>query len=164
MSGMHLLTLLSLTHVLLASSDRQGQRIECQKAVELTEAWRAGPDGSKVRPGGPYSFRGWGCDLNRQLQWFRFSGDAGNRMRDTCPPMYSCGAMMPMWTDQPPPSEVGVKKRINVYESWSPGHVCKFFAKPVEVIRCSHDTEHDLVYRNYGARSNQCYQTFCGMH
>ncbi|XP_067933925.1 oncoprotein-induced transcript 3 protein-like [Watersipora subatra] len=136
---------------------------ECLTATNLTESWRMDISGSGIKPGGPNSFDEYACDLNIDLQWFRFTGDAGNRMLNTCPPMFSCGAMMPYWSDEPLPTEVGVKTDMVAYESWYPGHVCKFFAKAMYVMRCSHDTDYDVIYKYRSAHKKDCYQSFCGM-
>ena len=51
---------------------------ECQTATNLTQSWRLDHNGSEIKPGGPHSYTGYACDFHRDLQWFRFTGDAGN--------------------------------------------------------------------------------------
>ena len=50
---------------------------ECLTATNLTQSWRLDHKGSDIRPGGPHSYNNWACDLHKDLQWFRFSGDGG---------------------------------------------------------------------------------------
>ena len=54
------------------------QPAECLTAKNLTQSWRSDHKGRNIRPGGPHSSRfGYNCDLHKDLQWFRFSGQAG---------------------------------------------------------------------------------------
>ena len=51
---------------------------ECLSAKNLTGSWRLDHNGSHIRPGGDHSYDGHTCDLHRDLEWFRFTGKAGN--------------------------------------------------------------------------------------
>ena len=64
--------------------------VECQNAVNLTGAWRLDTAGQDLRGGGNKSRDGFACDIWRE-HWFRFSGDGGNKMLNTCPAGKSCG-------------------------------------------------------------------------
>ena len=49
----------------------------CLLAQNLTESWRLDHKGNVITPGGPYSEDGAACDFHKDLQWFRFTGAAG---------------------------------------------------------------------------------------
>ena len=51
---------------------------ECKEATNLTESWRLDYNKNYIKPGGVHSERGANCDLHKDLQWFRFTGKAGN--------------------------------------------------------------------------------------
>lgn len=67
--------------------------------------------------------------------WFRFTGEAGRRLLNTCPPPSSCGTHGAIWSDAEMPIVEGVKKLIIVYGSWSGG--CKDFTYHLSVGQCN---------------------------
>lgn len=131
---------------------------ECLTAANFSEPWRKDNSGTNYKPGGQYH-----CDTDpnkeaHSRRWFRFSGAAGTRLLDTCPPAYSCGSHAGIWTDHTMPSLVGVQSQINVYTSWNDN--CKDGIKSLLVMRCS-TRRNDLIYK-YTANL-WCYNAFCGM-
>ena len=46
---------------------------------------------------------------------FRITGKAGSRIRDTCPPSFSCGSHGGLWTDAEMPSSVGETSQVPIY-------------------------------------------------
>ena len=91
--------------------------------------------------------------------WFRFTGAAGNIMLNRCPPAYSCGTNVGMWTDERMPTLVGVQSSINAYRSWSRN--CKYFTKRVSVMKCSTNNNFDFIYKY--ASDTVCTLGFCGI-
>ena len=90
-------------------------------------------------------------------------------MLDTCPPKYSCGTVFPIWIDKEAPEDVLSPATVNVYSSASTSGPtssnCKYITYPVEVMRCSLDTDYDLIYRYIGDYTTQtCARAFCGMN
>ena len=86
-------------------------------------------------------------------------------MLNTCPPMYSCGTIYPMWTDEEMPEDVLSAATINAsaYAIGDPSSNCKHFTFQVEVMRCSLDTDYDLIYRYIRDYRSECLGAFCGM-
>lgn len=130
----------------------------CVNAVNFDESWRRDCSGSRLKPiDGDYN-----CDtktiLEEEITWFRFSGAAGNRLRDTCPPSYSCGTRAGFWSNATMPTSLGETKDISVYASWS--GECDYGTLQVKVMRCSLRA-HDYVYLYEGGR--WCDGGFCGM-
>ena len=88
-------------------------------------------------------------------------------MLNSCPKFQSCGTLNPVWTDGKEPKQVGVSIRTGLYVVLRPvgNNVCR--KRPhstwLEVIRCSWDTDHDLIYRLVGYYANNCHAAFCGM-
>jgi len=133
--------------------------VECQTARNLTESWRADNKGMRLRPNNTDI-----CDL-RQMEangrpWFRFAGEAGNRLLDTCPPPHSCGSQVGFWSNATMPSEVGVATQVRAYGSWLDG--CYDFPIYIRVMRCSTPSQHDFIYQ-YNANRIICQTLFCGM-
>ena len=131
----------------------------CQNAYNYTEPWRRDHNGSGLKPGGPHSERGYACDLYESPQWFRFSGEAGTHMLDTCPKSLSCGTMSPLWTDSGMPEEVGTVVMAKVFGVVE--NNCKGFYWIMKIIRCSWDTPNDLIY--FVKSYKGCNTAFCGM-
>ena len=103
------------------------------------------------------------CDtrdmINSGRPWFRFVGQAGNKLLDKCVPMGSCGTNVPMWSNATMPSTVGNITPFQVYGVWRQG--CARFTLRASVMRCS-GGNHDFVYR-FDDASGQCDFGFCGM-
>ncbi|KAF6037121.1 hypothetical protein EB796_004571 [Bugula neritina] len=91
---------------------------ECFTATSFTEAWRLDHQGAGHRPGGNYSYDGYACDFNEDVEWFKFSGPGGSKMLNSCPKSKSCGTLLPYWTDSAAPEIVGVKKTVDAYRSF----------------------------------------------
>ena len=141
----------------------------CQQAKTYKDSWRKDHGGRSIRPGGAYSYGGHKCDFgDRPPKWFRFSGAAGNRMLNKCPPIRSCGTLYPYWTDAKMPSQVGVETTVYVYGSGGVqiGSVllgnCKVFRRKLKVMRCS-TKANDFIYKPYDSLGT-CAEAFCGMN
>ena len=87
----------------------------------------------------------------------------GNRLLHQCPRRFSCGTVTPLWSDDALPNQVGVPTTINVYGS-GPNGECKYppATIKVNVMRCSLETSHDLIYQYIGSYYNTCAAAFCG--
>ena len=133
--------------------------IECHNAKNFTEYWRLEHRAQNLKPGGAHSFGDYACDYYT-LQWFRFTGAAGQRMLDRCPPAESCGTYMPLWTDIQLPDNVGGRAEGQFYVSYD-GH-CKHMTHNLSVIRCSEEPA-DVVYLHHYAPRGDCWAAFCGM-
>ncbi|XP_067930476.1 oncoprotein-induced transcript 3 protein-like [Watersipora subatra] len=126
--------------------------------VNLTGSWRLDNEGSDIQPDGEYN-----CDayLFDNTQWFRITGDGGNRIRDSCSPAYSCGSHGGIWTDADMPTDVGETLQVELYGSWSGD--CSWYpfeaAYPLTVQRCT--SAGDFVYKIDGLTG--CYHSVCGM-
>ena len=132
--------------------------VECLNAINLTESWRLDHSGSKIKPkNGHYN-----CDtrdmINAGRPWFRFTGNAGNKLLDHCVPTWSCGTASTMWSNSTMPDKVGVVTPITVYRN--DGVSCTNYTKNSSVMRCS-DRANDYVYRYDD--DNFCIIGFCGM-
>ena len=134
---------------------------ECQSAISLTDYWRNVDAGTGIKPSGQHN-----CDLRDmntnypERPWFRFAGDAGNMMLNSCPPSTSCGTHAAMWTDGEMPSAVGESVEVSAFGSYSGN--CKYGTRSVLVMRCSYDTDYDFIYR-YNEYATSCSYSFCGM-
>ena len=133
----------------------------CDIAVNFTETWRRDHNGSNIKPGGAHSSSGYTCDFHKDAEWFRFSGDAGTHMLDSCPKYHSCGTFYPYWTNEMMPKEVGVEATVTVYGV--EGDNCQKHWRLVEVMRCSNTTAHDLIYKPFNGFGSRCLDGFCGM-
>ena len=133
---------------------------ECLDATDLTESWRRDHNGGMNKPGGPNSLLNQTCDLRQSLQWFRFAGEAGDRMLSSAPKSNSCGTKLPYWTDAEMPTEVGVKEEIEAFGVQ--GSFSKAYMVKLEVMRCSKG-EHDYIYKYIGKYYDECAEAFCGM-
>lgn len=80
-------------------------------------------------------------------RWFRFKGEAGTRLKNTCPTQYSCGSTAGYWSDHQMPREVGDPRSFTLYESWSSDSYtrCKSKSFKATVTKCS--KRGDYVYR-----------------
>lgn len=130
---------------------------ECHRAVALTDSWRRDINGSGLNAGK------YNCDTRWMIEsgrpWFRFSGEAGNHLLNSCPPQFSCGTNVGLWSDEPMPGNIGIVTAITAYGSFYKN--CKQFNKSVSVIRCSYALG-DFVYRYDG--DEHCDFGFCGMN
>ena len=83
-------------------------------------------------------------------------------MLNTCPPVKSCGTYNGIWTDEETPANVLSIATINAYGAGNGN--CKKYPYKVQVMRCSLDTEYDLIYRYDGEYKDTCFRAFCGMN
>ena len=99
----------------------------------------------------------------------------GNQILNRCPELFSCGSLLPFWTDDRPPATLGQVHNITFYGSTliyrRVGYLnievvngCKEVRRKGKVMRCSWSTEYDLIYK-YAEEYHdvECVQTFCGM-
>ncbi|XP_067947854.1 uromodulin-like [Watersipora subatra] len=138
----------------------------CWAPTELNEAWRINSNGATHRPGGPHSKDGYACTFWKDLGWFRFTGDAGTRLQNTCPRLGSCGTQIPYWTDATMPEKVKEVVTITVYGSerrYNKPDKCKLNPRPLEVMRCSNRTQFDFIYRVPSDYTEFCSSAFCSM-
>ena len=82
-------------------------------------------------------------------------------MANTCPDMNSCGTIDPIWSDEEPPEDIWTMSTMNAYiNGWSG---CKSETITIQVMRCSLESDHDLIYRYTGPYySSDCQTGFCG--
>lgn len=94
----------------------------CKVHKTLAEYWRS------TEYGGGYS-----CDLGLQ-GWYRFTGQGGVRMAETCVPVLRCNTAAPMWLNgSHPSSSEGIVSRT-ACAHWS-GHCC-LWSTQVQVKAC----------------------------
>ena len=125
--------------------------------LTLTESWRnnySGPD-----PGND--------DINILLPgviWFRFTGAAGNLLKNTCPTKYSCGSSGAYWSNSLLPTRVGETVSITFYESYSRNSAsgCNYGAHRGRATRCSADRG-GVVYIMDEVMDSED-DTVCGMY
>ena len=80
--------------------------------LNLTESWRNNYNNTDLRNED-------GDILLAGVTWFRFTGAAGNLLRNSCPPSgYSCGSEGGYWSDSPLPTQIGETVNITFYEKW----------------------------------------------
>ncbi|XP_067931356.1 oncoprotein-induced transcript 3 protein-like isoform X2 [Watersipora subatra] len=127
--------------------------------VNLTEDWRLDNKGSDIKPiNGDYN-----CDapLFDNVQWFRITGAAGNRIRNSCSPPYSCGSHGGIWTNATHPISIGDTWQVPLYGSWADN--CDWYPwvvdNPLTVTRCG--PGNDFVYKIDGLAG--CFHSVCGM-
>ena len=97
----------------------------------------------------------------------------GTRLLTTCPPLYSCGTASPYWSDDVPPTAVGVPATITAHTSFASKHHSKHKSKQynrkLQVMRCSLSTPHDFIYKyipsgvGRDVYRDTCWYAFCGM-
>ena len=91
---------------------------------------------------------------------FVFCLHAGNRMANTCPKMHSCGTINPIWSDEePPPDALIISNMLAYLVDWNN---CRSQTLALEVMRCSLESEYDLIYKYLGPYQPQnCASAFC---
>ena len=126
------------------------------KTVSLTESWRNN-----------YGRRGYHKDAgiyDEGRTWFRFTGKAGNQLKNTCPNQYSCGSSAAYWSDDRMPSSVGETLHFYMYESlYSGDHqsFCKERKFRSKATLCSNDGDYVYLLEE---RMSDGYDTLCGKH
>ena len=66
-----ILTFTAICHSEIISGSKHLPEQACASAVNLTDSWRLDHTGSNIMN------KGYTCDLQSKLQWFRFQGAAG---------------------------------------------------------------------------------------
>ena len=118
--------------------------------VNLTQYWRNNYSGSRLS----------NSDVDSLYKvWFRFTGAAGNQLKNTCPTQYSCGSTGAYWSDDHMPTVVGDTRSFTMYESVEG---CKKRRFAATVTKCS-SLHSDYVYR-LDVKMSGGYDTFCGMN
>lgn len=99
--------------------------------------------------------------------WFRFTGAAGTRLRDTCPTSRACGSSGPYWSPDKRPTSIGETISITLFESFRSKHApvddpdcTAYFSLVALVTRCS--ARGDYVYLLTEALDSKD-DTVCGM-
>ena len=135
---------------------------ECLTAINLTESWRLDHSGSYIRPiNGNYNTDPRDM-VTAGRPWFRFIGNAGNKLADFCVPVYSCGTGATLWSNSTMPSSVGVVSQITIYAHTRP-NVCDAYSFRGSVMRCS-NVANDFIYRYDDEYSEGGVYGFCGMN
>ncbi|XP_037066968.1 uromodulin isoform X3 [Peromyscus leucopus] len=94
----------------------------CNAYETLSEYWRSSEYGA-----------GYSCDSNLH-GWYRFTGQGGVRMAETCVPVLRCNTAAPMWLNgSHPSSSEGIVSRM-ACAHWS-GHCC-LWSTEVQVKAC----------------------------
>ena len=97
-----------------------------------------------------------------KINWFIITG---TRLLNTCPKYFSCGTYKPYWSDDVPPAAVGVPATITAYTVYGPH--CRYNPAKLQVMRCSLNTPHDLIYKYLSMGHHKyytnCRYAFCGM-
>ena len=125
--------------------------------LNLTESWRNNYNDTDLR----------NEDINillPRVTWFRFTGAAGNLLRNSCPPSgYSCGSLGGYWSDSPLPTQIGETVNIIFYEKLADGSSCNDNngAQKGRVTRCSADRGGVVYIMDVAVDDNQ--DAVCGM-
>ena len=100
--------------------------LECSNYNDINEADRAveNSDQSSVK-----------CDNTLQEGWYRFRGNAGNEMPESCPPKQRCGTHAPGWLNGNHPSVAEGAVQRQVCYHWSSG--CCQWQNDIQVRNCS---------------------------
>ena len=124
--------------------------------LNLTESWRNYYNGTDLK------------NDDRKIfvagkTWFRFSGAAGNLLRNTCPlSTYSCGSTSgAYWSNSPLPTNIGETVSITFYEKLNEKCNDNGGRQIRKATRCTADRG-DVVYR-LDVAIDGSYDTVCGM-
>ena len=124
--------------------------------LNLTESWRNNYNNTDLRNED-------GVILLAGVTWFRFSGAAGNLLRNSCPPSgQSCGSDGGYWSDSPLPTGIGETVNITFYEKYSTGSCDDNGGAQIgRATRCSADRG-GIVYI-MDVTFDSSYDTVCSM-
>ena len=132
--------------------------VQCTSSatLNLTESWRNNYSDTDLR----YD------DIKILLPgvtWIRFTGAAGNLLRNSCPPSgYSCGSIGGYWSDSPLPTRVGETVNITFYEKWIAGSCDdNSGAQTGRATRCSADRGGDVYIMDVAVDTED--DAVCGM-
>ena len=118
--------------------------IECYNYKVLNETSR-----SKACDGSYHE-----CDSMLSIDWYRFSGAAGNQIAESCVDMFRCGTSSPGWLNgsHPTVNEGAVQRRVCfTYDS-----DCCFSSIYIRVRNCGGFYVYQLKPLTY------CYSRYCG--
>ena len=94
----------------------------------------------------------WYCDW-RLYGWYRFSGAAGTRMANSCPPFWSCGSIGTGWMNGGHPTVAdGQVRRSVCFRSYSD---CCLLSRSIKVRNCG------AYYVYYLRGTPFCYLRYC---
>ena len=82
-------------------------------------------------------------------------------MLNVCPKEFSCGTHVSLWTDGLA-NKIGERYYTSVYGV--AGNDCKAFRRRIISVRCSWNTDYDIVYKYIDEYFNTCDIAFCGMY
>lgn len=120
---------------------------ECRSYQALTTADR------KITAGGSPR----ACDKTLGPGWFRFLGDAGNKMPTSCVPQYHCGTDAPGWLNGLHPSVAEGKVTRKVCFTWNSS--CCRWAINIQVRNCG---EYFIYYFSGTPKEHKCTLRYCG--
>ncbi|XP_068711539.1 uncharacterized protein [Montipora foliosa] len=88
--------------------------------------------------------------------WYRFSGEAGTQMADSCRKMYHCNSDSPGWLNGTHPTVAeGIVQRKVCFLQHSNGTDCCYFSKNISVRNCG-------AFYVYRLDPPRCYSRYCG--
>lgn len=119
---------------------------ECLNYKLLSESNRAKSYSSKYRRAI--------CDKSLSNDWYRFTGEAGDKMPDTCVAKLRCGTHAPGWLNTSHPSVADGIVNASVCFHW--GSNCCFWATEIKVRNC----DGFFVYKLH--RVPYCSLRYCG--
>ena len=107
------------------------------------------------------------CGESKLLGWYRFGGDAGTQMADTCVMMRHCGARYPGWLSggHPSVSDGAVLRKVCFTGSWGCCHYSAFISvrncNGFYVYKLSTLTHYYYYYYYYHSYYYQCNSRYC---
>ena len=94
------------------------------------------------------------CDSSIAIEWYRFTGDAGTAMLDTCPEINHCNCNVPGWLSEPHPTVAdGIVTRKVCYR-WISS--CCDWENTIDVLNCGDFYIYKLVPPSI------CHSRYCG--
>ena len=95
------------------------------------------------------------CDDSLSLGWYRFSGDAGTQMADSCVNRDHCGTRYPGWLNgtHPAVADGAVQRQVCFNRGYRP---CCYYTTYISVRNCGEFYAYKLK------RLNVCNLRFCG--
>ncbi|XP_068743638.1 uncharacterized protein [Montipora capricornis] len=88
--------------------------------------------------------------------WYRFSGEAGTQMADSCPKIHHCSTDSPGWLNGTHPTVAeGIVQRKVCFLQHSNGTDCCYFSKDISVRNCG-------AFYVYLLDPPRCYSRYCG--
>ena len=88
--------------------------------------------------------------------WYRFSGEAGTQMADSCPKIHHCSTDSPGWLNGTHPTVAeGIVQRKVCFLQHLNGTDCCYFSKDISVRNCG-------AFYVYRLDPPRCYSRYCG--